>query len=238
MPDSSRTSSRAKARRTRMRGPSRRGRPPSAAAATCQRLEIIAFIVVRKGPGFGRASTVAAGNGGGEGNPYLPMYITESDDSLIYALWDRRRGVVKFGTTTSIERRQAELELEFGDLQLVWFSRGGVPEEKAIHRRFTGRRIPGSEWFRPNREIESFIGVPLIPDPPEPTIAAVKRGRPPRTDAQRGDAFHALLGRAREHAGAGQSWTHFYRILNIVHKRWLTPDQRHQIKASFAKRNP
>jgi hypothetical protein len=74
------------------------------------------------------------------------------------------------GTTIDIERRQTELEQECETrLQLVWHAPGGFEEEQALLRRFSGWRVGRGEWVWPSRELESFIGRPLIPAAPSPT---------------------------------------------------------------------
>ena len=76
------------------------------------------------------------------------------------AFWDRERRLLKIGTTTSLERRQAELEAALGrPLVLVTAWPGGRAEERALHRRWADHRIPGTEWFRPHAALDSWLGV-------------------------------------------------------------------------------
>ena len=90
----------------------------------------------------------------------------------VYFLWDRERNLVKIGwTRRDVDSRLAEHQSRAGGrLVLLKAIPGGRELERALHTRFSERRVPGTEFFVPNRELESVLGMPLCPEPARPTI--------------------------------------------------------------------
>lgn len=73
------------------------------------------------------------------------------------------KGPIKIGTTVCLPYRLDQLCKQYNcELKVIGLMEGGPREEKAAHRKFDHLRLPGtyrkrSEWFRPGRDLLSFI---------------------------------------------------------------------------------
>jgi Meiotically up-regulated gene 113 len=76
---------------------------------------------------------------------------------MVYVVRSRATGLVKIGTSRDPARRLDELAARHGPLDLLLCMAGDRKDEAALHRRFANHAV-GHEWFRPHRELESFVG--------------------------------------------------------------------------------
>jgi T5orf172 domain len=82
---------------------------------------------------------------------------------MVYAMrFEGRPGQIKLGKSDNVERRADELSSVFGCATILKTVPGSFKEEQAIKRRFGGFRVRGTEFFLIHREIESWIGRPLV----------------------------------------------------------------------------
>ena len=113
----------------------------------------------------------------------------------VYFLWDRERNLVKIGwTRRDVDSRLVEHQSRAdGRLVLLKAIPGGRDLERALHRRFADRRVKGTEYFLPSREIESVLGFPLCPEPSRPTVRFLETAPEPEPPAPSGPADGGIV---------------------------------------------
>lgn len=84
-------------------------------------------------------------------------------DSWVYFAQRSSDGLIKIGTSCSVQLRLAQLKRELrtalnrsADVALLVTIPGGVPEESALHRQFADCRAVG-EWFFPTEKLLAHI---------------------------------------------------------------------------------
>jgi hypothetical protein len=126
---------------------------------------------------------------------------------MIYFMQPVAGGPVKIGCSDDVERRQRQLERDYGrPLVLLATMEGGRQEETEIHGRFAHLRFGNREQFRPAPELMEFIERPVIaganPDSVE-VIPVSLGGRPVRLDLTHED--HERLERCARRYGLSKS---------------------------------
>lgn len=110
-----------------------------------------------------------------------------SDVEVVYVIGSRRSALVKIGTSTTPDRRLAELQCGSPvPLAILWHVEGGATLESLLHRHFKHLRRHG-EWF-------DFRGL----DPVAEVSAAVVAVRSERTVEELPESDSALLARNRK----------------------------------------
>lgn len=78
---------------------------------------------------------------------------------MIYFVRNYEGGPIKIGTTIQFEMRLRQLKAEHGGVfEVLGVMPGGICEERAIHDRFSHRRLETQrEWFVPGEELDQFV---------------------------------------------------------------------------------
>jgi hypothetical protein len=84
---------------------------------------------------------------------YTPKASGSAHEPKVY--FARLGNRVKIGWTTNLKRRISSLSLPASCVALL--IDGGPDREDTMHRRFASSRIEGSEWFRADPVLETFI---------------------------------------------------------------------------------
>lgn len=79
---------------------------------------------------------------------------------MLYFLKHPETGLIKIGTTVSYKSRLSDLIRQYGDLELLGIMTGSYEDEKRLHEQFAHLRsheLDGREWFKPEKELLSYI---------------------------------------------------------------------------------
>jgi hypothetical protein len=98
--------------------------------------------------------------------PAIPAYVIAAENSVVCEVphsgkhdpvvyFIRNGDRVKIGYTTHLAARLSALSLRRDAVVLILD--GDRRLESALHSRFAGKRIPRTEWFRWDQEIETFV---------------------------------------------------------------------------------
>jgi Meiotically up-regulated gene 113 len=92
--------------------------------------------------------------------------------AAVYFLYHPDKHLIKIGwTRRDIESRVSEHQSRSrGRLVLLKAIPGGRDLERRLHQRFADRRVKGTEYFVPSRELESVLGSPICPAPSRPIV--------------------------------------------------------------------
>jgi len=111
--------------------------------------------------------------------PAIPAYVIAAENSVVRQVPEsgkhdpvvyfiRNGDRVKIGYTTHLAARLMALSLRRDSVVLILD--GDRRLEAALHTRFASQRIPRTEWFKWDEEIEGFVaqrrGLPVEPEIP------------------------------------------------------------------------
>ncbi len=130
-------------------------------------------------------------------------------DEIVYVI--RWESVVKIGTTWSLTDRLKALQVASPvRLEVDHVVRGGIREERALHRLFDSRRLHG-EWFRLSREevapvVSAMEAVPVVAPAVEDECSRCAPAKACRRCTPSRAAAAALLAKLRDDRALALLW--------------------------------